>query len=111
LFHFLIGAIEKIVLCLFLRLQSFPTLFTPSSKERKKNNTPTPIAIEKDVAKLAVVKKATLDTEESFKFFGNQLLFQVKKRLNLNTKEEEKKQSMSSSNKKFSFFGIEVERD
>jgi hypothetical protein len=59
----------------------------------------------------ATVNKASLDTEESFKFLGNQLLFQVKKRLNLTTEEEEKKQSKSTENKKFSFFGIEIERE
>lgn len=57
-----------------------------------------------------VAKKTTLDTEDSFKFLGNELLFQVKKRLNLTTEEEEKKQVKSSENKKFSFFGIEIEK-
>ncbi|MFT6945847.1 MAG: type VI protein secretion system component VasK [Vicingaceae bacterium] len=54
--------------------------------------------------------KTTLDTEESLRYLGSQLLFQMKKRLNLTTFEEEKKQSNSSKNKKFSFFGIKVER-
>lgn len=58
----------------------------------------------------AEVDKTTLDTEESIKFLGNQLLFQVKKRLNLTTEEEEKQQDKSAENKKFSFFGIEVEK-
>lgn len=56
------------------------------------------------------VEKTTLDTEESLKYIGNQLLFQMKKRLNLTTKEEEEKESKSIENKKFSLFGIEIEK-
>ena len=68
------------------------------------------VILKEDSIKIKPVK-AVLDTEESLKYIGNQLLFQVKKRLNLTSKEEEKKQSKSATNKKFSFFGIEVERD
>ncbi len=80
---------------------------------KKETTSPTAAPVKKVVTKPTVPNKTTLDTldtEESFKFLGNQLLFQVKKRLNLTTEEEEKNQSKSNSNKKFSFFGIEVER-
>lgn len=67
--------------------------------------------IKEEITKPKAPKKAALDTEESFKFLGNQLLFQVKKRLKLATEAKEKKQSKSTVNKKFSFWGIEVERE
>ncbi|MFT6166365.1 MAG: hypothetical protein ACJAV5_001198 [Vicingaceae bacterium] len=85
------------------------SIYAQSAEKEKTTNSPQPV--KKEVTKLVAAKKTMLDTEESFKFLGNQLLFQVKKRLNLTTENEEKSQSKSSSNKKFSFFGIEVERE
>ena len=51
----------------------------------------------------AEVDKTTLDTEESIKFIGNQLLFQVKKRLNLTTEEEEKNKTNQQKIKSLAF--------
>ena len=86
--------------------------YTYAQSTKKETPTPTTQPIKKEVVKPIAAKKAALVIiEESFKFLGNQLLFQVKERLNLTMEEEEKKQSKSNSNKKFSFFGIEVERD
>ena len=103
------GQLKKIVLGIFFLVGvSSTSLFAQTTTATK---TPTNKPVKVETPKKANVKKTTLDTEESFKFLGNQLLFQVKKRLNLTTAEDDKKQSKSSVNKKFSFFGIEVERE
>tara|TARA_R110002111_G_scaffold18916_1_gene46135 strand:- start:261 stop:575 length:315 start_codon:yes stop_codon:yes gene_type:complete len=102
--------LKKVVLCIFFMMGSFSiSLHAQSAEKEKTTNLKKPI--NKDLIKEVIPQKTTLDTEDSFKFLGNQLLFQVKKRLNLTSEEEEKSQSKSSANKKFSFFGIEVERE
>jgi len=56
-------------------------------------------------------KKETLDTEESLKYVGNRLLFQLRKRLHLTTEEDEVEEKGQKKKKvKLSIFGIEVEK-
>lgn len=53
----------------------------------------------------------SLDTEESLKYVGNRLLFQVKKRLHLTTEEDEEEEKSEKKKKvKLNIFGIEVEK-
>jgi len=59
-------------------------------------------------------EKAVLDTDESLKYMGSRLLFQVKKRLHLVDDAElkaEKKAQEKSNNVKFSLFGLTIEKD
>lgn len=57
-------------------------------------------------------QKANLDTEESLKYIGSELLFQVKKRLHLTTEEEEKQKEQQKGKKSvvFNILGIKIER-
>lgn len=52
-----------------------------------------------------------LDTEESFKYMGAELLFQLKKRLHLTSEEEEKEKSKKKEKVSVTFFGIKIERE
>jgi|GEM_PF-1809104 len=74
---------------------------------------------EKEVKKNVELKDNTsdttieedLDTQESLKYVGNRLLFQVKKRLHLTTEEEEESEKKKKKKKvKLNIFGIEVEK-
>lgn len=55
--------------------------------------------------------KSEMDTEASMKYVGNQLWFQLRKRLHLTDEVEEKEQAKKEKAKKLSFFGIEIERE
>ena len=58
-------------------------------------------------------QKTSLDTEESLKYIGSELFFQVKKRLHLTSEEEEKKAAKTREEKKkvkLNIFGITIER-
>lgn len=58
--------------------------------------------------------KKVLDTDESIKYMGDRLMFQVKKRLHLlDEKEEEteKEEREKAKDVKFSIFGITIEKD
>jgi hypothetical protein len=72
-----------------------------------------PIAKNRDIS-AAEDKKEVLDTDESLKFMGERLLFQMRKRLHLvdetELKAEEKKKE-KSKDVKFSIFGITIEKD
>lgn len=59
------------------------------------------------------IQKKNLDTEESLKYIGSELFFQVKKRLHLTSEEEEKKALKTKEEKKkvkLNIFGITIER-
>lgn len=64
-----------------------------------------------------VVKKAekpseiNLDTEESIKYVGSEILFQLKKRLHLSSEAEEEKKDTKKKKVALSFFGIKIEKD
>ena len=59
-----------------------------------------------------VQQKQDLDTEESLKYMGSELFFQVKKRLHLTTEEEEKEKEKEKQKRPVSFniLGIKIER-
>lgn len=56
-------------------------------------------------------KVEELDTEESLEYMGSALLFQVKKRLNLTTKEEEDAEKKKKKATHFNIFGIKIEQN
>ncbi len=51
----------------------------------------------------------TLNTEESINYIGSKLLFQVKKRFNLTTKEEEEKENKKEKKVVLSFGSLKIE--
>lgn len=56
-------------------------------------------------------KEVVLDTDESLQYVGSKLLFQVRKRLNLVSKEEEEEELKKSKQKvKLSFGGFTIEK-
>lgn len=57
------------------------------------------------------VSTKELDTEESFKYMGSELLFQLKKRLHLTTEEEEKQKEKKKEKVAINLFGIKIERE
>ena len=52
-----------------------------------------------------------LDTEESLKYMGNELLFELKKRLHISTEEEEKKEEKPDEKIRFNLFGLRIEKN
>jgi hypothetical protein len=62
----------------------------------------------------STAQKEVLDTDESLRYMGSRLLFQVKKRLHLvdeNELQAEKQAQEKSKNVKFSLFGLTIEKD
>ncbi len=97
--------LKKVVLSLFFVMGVSSTSICAQSTD-KEATASTAKPIKKAVVKPVPVKKTTLDTEESFKFLGNQLLFQVKKRLNLTTEEEEKNNQDQAQTKNLAFLEL-----
>lgn len=62
----------------------------------------------------STAEKEVLDTDESLRYMGGRLFFQVKKRLHLvdeaDVKAEQEAQKRAK-NAKFSLFGIQIEKD
>lgn len=57
-----------------------------------------------------VSKEQNLDTEESIKYMGSELLFQFKKRLHLTSEEEEKEKEKEKKPVSFTIFGVKIEK-
>ena len=88
---------------MFALLLSSSSLLAQSTTEQPTDSVKAPVVIDNP--------KEELDTEESLKYMGGQLLFQVRKRLNLTTEEEEKKAAKEKKVKTFNILGIRIERD
>ena len=52
-----------------------------------------------------------LDTEESLKYMGNELLIELKKRLHISSEEEEKKEEKPDEKIRFNLFGLRIEKN
>lgn len=62
----------------------------------------------------STAQKEVLDTDESLRYMGGRLFFQVKKRLQLvdeNELQAEKQAQEKSKNVNFSLFGLTIEKD
>jgi hypothetical protein len=94
---------KKTLLLLFLLTSSVLALQAQRSDSlANKTALPKSIAAEEEVLKL--------DTEESIEYLGNELWFQIKKRLHLTSKEEEEEQQKRKGRKiSLSIGGIKIE--
>ena len=98
-------AIFVLLLCLSV---SFSTAAQSTPAVTQKKDSPQEVL---DNAAINAAKKETLDTEESLKYVGNRLLFQLRKRLHLTTEEDKASEKGEKKKKvKLSIFGIEVEK-
>ena len=85
--------------------------FSTESFAQSASNSSDSLALKVKPIVKKVIATEDMDTEESLKYVGGQLFFQLKKRLHLTDELEEKEQAKSKKAKKLTFFGIEIERN
>lgn len=91
----------------FIKIVVGCALFIFFSFESKAQSKQTDSTIVKP--KPQVEQQKTLDTKESISYLGSKLMFQVKKRMNLTSEDEEKAEEKKSKKVALSFLGIKIE--